>query len=222
MVEQFQIKIAKRTGLGTAAARKLRATGSVPGMVYGEKGENIPVTVDPDLLNQALQGGHRLVALELEGKKRNAVIREIQYDHLGKDILHVDFERVAAGHKITLTVPLELHGTAPGVKLGGVLDFSHRELHIRCLPSKVPELILVEIGEMNITDVVRVGELQAHEGVEVLDEPDTPVVSIHPPRAAEEVEEEAAEEAEGAAPAEPEVVGRKAEEEGEDADKQSS
>jgi len=209
MVEQVLMKASKRTAVGTKAVRKLRNEGVIPGVVYGEGKEPLNIQVDPKELDAFLHGGHRLISLEVDGKRITAVVKEVQYDHLGKKILHADFERVSAGHEISVTVPLELHGTPRGIKEGGRLDFTHREVHVRCVPGKLPESIRVEVAHLGLSEGVYVRDIEVPDGVEILDEPDTCVAIVQPPKGAVEEEEEAAEEA----PAEPEVVGKKTEDE---------
>src|SRR5262249_18835617 len=137
-------------------------------------------------------------------------IREVQWDHLGKEILHIDFNRVAADERIHVSVPLEVRGTAPGVTEGGLLDQPIHVLRIECLAIAIPDSIRVNVGELQLDAAIHVRNLKVPEGVKVLEDPDAIVVHVKPPQ----VEAEAPVVAEGQA--EPEVIGRpKAEEEGE-------
>ncbi|HZU37752.1 MAG TPA: 50S ribosomal protein L25, partial [Gemmataceae bacterium] len=129
---------------------------------------------------------------------------------LGHDILHVDFARVAADERVTVTVPIEIRGTAPGVSQGGVLDQPIRSLHIECLVTDMPDSIRVNVGELQLGGMIHVRDLQLPPNVRVIDEPETVVVHVTVKKAEEEPIAAAAATAEGA---EPEIIGRKAAEE---------
>ena len=146
------------------------------------------------------------------GKVEKALIRDLQWDPLGHDILHVDFARVAADERITVDVRLELKGTAPGVTAGGNLDQPLHNLEVECLAIAIPESIRVNVSELQIDSVLKVRDLVLPPGVTTKIDPDTVVVIVHPPI----VEEEAAPAAAEAEQAEPEVIGRKVAEEAEE------
>ena len=211
MVEQVLIRATARTALGSKAVRKLRKEGVIPGVVYGEGKKPEAIQINPKELDILLQSGHRIISLEIEGKRATTIVKEVQYDHLGKAILHADFERISAGHEITVLVPLELHGTPHGIKEGGRVDFTQREVHVKTVPSKLPENIRVEIAHLGLSEGVYVRDIEAPDGVEILDEPDTCIAMVHPPKGPAE-EEELAEEV----PTEPEVVGKETEAEQEE------
>jgi large subunit ribosomal protein L25 len=208
MDKNVVLKVDRRSARGSKASRSLRSKGLIPGVFYGEGGENVPIQLDPGVLTKLVQQGQRVVSLEVDGKGETALIKDVQYDAIGKDIVHADFIRVLAGHTVSVAVPLELHGSAPGEKAGGVIEFGRRSVHIRCLPTAIPDRILVEIGQLELGQVLYVKDLKVPEGVVVEDNPEAPLVSIHLPKAA--VVEEAAP---AEAAVEPEVIGRKAEEE---------
>jgi large subunit ribosomal protein L25 len=210
MAESVVLATQKREGRGTRAAQKLRARGQVPGVVYGHKKETVSVAVSGEEMINAIQHKARVLDLSTDGELQKVLIRELQWDHLGKELLHVDFERIAADERIQVSVPLEIRGTSPGVTGGGLLEQPLHTLHIDCLAIALPESIRVNIGELQIDAAIHVRDLVLPPDVKALDDPDAIVVQVKAPQA----EAEAAPAGEGTA--EPEVIGRKAaEEEGE-------
>lgn len=205
MAETVVLQTEKREGRGTRQADKLRKSGRIPAVVYGHKEQTLSVSVDHDLLLSAVRHGARVVDVQVEDKLEKAQIMELQWDYLGKDVLHVDFKRVSADERIELTVPVELRGISPGVTAGGLLDQPLHTLRIECPVLAVPETIRVSILELQIDGVIHVRDLKVPEGVKVLDDPDAVVVHVKPPKVeAAAPAEEAAE-----ASAEPEVITRK-------------
>src|SRR6516225_4402709 len=122
MAESVQLVAEPRTTRGTREARRLRKKGFVPGVIYGHKKGTVSLAVPGDALEKAIRHGARVVDLKSDGNVQKALIRDLQWDHLGKELLHIDFERVAADERIVVPVPLEVRGTAPGIAGGGVLD----------------------------------------------------------------------------------------------------
>src|SRR6516225_1158724 len=114
MAESVVLATKKREGRGSQLAKRLRIQGMVPAVIYGHKEETISISLVRDDLQKAIRRGARVVDLQGHGPLEKALIREIQWDHLGHDILHIDFERVAADERITVPVPLEIRGTAAG------------------------------------------------------------------------------------------------------------
>lgn len=212
MAESIELPIEKRDGRGTRTARKARTQGRVPGVVYGHKEETVSVSVSADALMSAVRHGARVVDLRYDGDLQKAQIAELQWDHLGMELLHVDFRRVAADERIHVTVLIEVKGIAPGVTAGGILDQPIHTLSVECAADSVPESIRVNINELQLGGAIHVRELHLPPGVTALADPDAIVVHITAPQVAPE-----AAAAPGAEQAEPEVIGRKAaEEEGEE------
>ncbi len=214
MADSVTLAAEKREGRGTRAAERLRKQGRVPAVVYGHKEATVSLSVGRDDLLSALRHGARVVDLKTDGSAETALIREVQWDHLGKEVLHVDFARVSKDERIQIEVRIELRGTAPGVTAGGVLDQPLHAVEVECLAVSIPESIRVNVGELQMDGAIHVRELHLPEGVVALTDPDAVVVHV----TAKQVEPEAAAAAAPAAgTAEPEVIGRKAgEEEGEE------
>jgi large subunit ribosomal protein L25 len=210
MADSVVLVAEKREGRGSRKAEKLRATGKIPGVIYGHKEATVSVSLPGEELFHAIMHKTRVLDLKVDGGTQKVLIREIQWDHLGKELLHVDFARVSADERIHVTVPIELRGTAPGVTAGGILEQPLHALHIECPAIAVPEAIRVTVSELQIDGAIHVKDVTLPPEVKALDDPDAIVVQVKPPVA------EAAAAGEEGATAEPEVIGRKAaEEEGE-------
>ena len=159
------------------------------------------------MINHLNHGAH-LFNLALDGKNETVLVKEVQYDHLGADVLHVDFARVSLDEKVEVTVPLELKGEPKGEADGGVLQQILVELEVECLVTEIPDRIVHNVSEMALNDVLHIKELKLPAGVRVLQDEDLIVATVK--EIQEEVIAPAAVAEEGAA--EPEVIGRKPEE----------
>ena len=202
----------KRDGRGKNEARRLRASGRIPAVVYGvEKNKATEISVDPKILSRILHsesGANTLIGLQLDGSDTRVMVKEYQLDPIDHKLLHADFYQVAMDKTLTVTVPIVLKGEARGVKQqGGIVDFVNREIQIEVLPGDIPENITVDISELMLNQGIRVRDLHT-EGAkwQPISEPETMIVHV----VALRVEEEApAAEAAAAAPgaaAEPEVI----------------
>ena len=198
MAEIVLLQTENREGRGTRRSEKLRKLGKVPAVVYGHKEKTLSVSVGHDVLLSAVRHGARIVDVQLDGKVEKAQIMELQWDYLGKDVLHVDFKRVSADERITITVPVELKGIAPGIAAGGLLDQPLHTLRIECPVLSVPDTIRVNINELGIDSAIHVRDLKLPEGVKVLDEGDAIVVQVKTPAADAD--------ADGEGTAEPEII----------------
>src|SRR5438876_2011799 len=172
MAEAVVLVAEMREGRGKQAARRLRRTGKVPAVVYGHKEETLSVALSLEEVEKTIRRGVRVVDLKAGGKEEKALIRDVQWDHLGKELLHVDFTRVAADERIVVTVPIQLRGTAPGVTAGGVLDQPLHALSVECLAISIPESIRVNIGELQIDSAIHVRELVLPAGVKAMSDAD--------------------------------------------------
>lgn len=209
MAQSLVLNAVERPDYGTRVARKLRKSGLVPAVIYGHKEANVAVSIKSDEVAKAIRTGVRLVDLKLGEKSlEKALIRDVQWDYLGADILHVDFARVGADERIAIDVRVELRGIAPGVAHGGNLIQPLHSLHVECLVTNIPESIRVSINELDLNQSIHVKELKLPEGVTVMNEADAIVVQVVP----QQVEAEAP----IVDTSEPEVIGRtKAEEDAE-------
>ena len=211
-----------RDAAGKGAARTLRSKGQVPAVIYGHGRQPQSLSLnarDLDKLLGHIQAESTVIEVTVGGATSKTLIREIQRHPIKRQILHVDFQALVAGEKVTVSIPITLSGIPEGVRLGGgVLDQTLRELEIEVDPSSIPDHVEYEVTNMVIGDSVHVSDLKVPEGAKVLDDPETSVAVLAAPRAVIEETAAVAEPVEGEAGAvvEPEVIGRgKEEEEGE-------
>ncbi|HEY3307073.1 MAG TPA: 50S ribosomal protein L25 [Desulfuromonadaceae bacterium] len=182
-MQQKQMNIELRSKTGKGISRQLRMAEMVPGVVYGKGMDPISVSIKSHDLQAALsgQGGqNNLITLVGGGSldQSMAIIADLQRDVLKGSFKHVDLHRVNMNEKLRVTVPIVLKGTAVGVKEGGLLDLAHHELHVECLPGNIPDHIEIDISDLKIAHSLHVGEIPLPDGVKVLDNPKTPVVSV--------------------------------------------
>ncbi|MFA6564500.1 MAG: 50S ribosomal protein L25 [Verrucomicrobiia bacterium] len=208
-MQQVALKANYRKTTRRGEVKKLRATGVVPGVVYGAHTKPVSVEVSGKELGKVLHSStseNVLVELDLAGgaaaDKRLAMVQDVQHDHLTGTVLHVDFHELKSDEKFTARVPVHAVGEPSGVKnSGGVLEFAMRYMHLRCLPKDLPEQISVDVTKLEIGQTIHVGEVALPAGVETIERKDLPVFIVVAPQ----VEEEVAAPAEGAA-TEPEVI----------------
>lgn len=200
-----QVSAEARTALGSRANKRLRDAGKLPGVIYGHKEAIIPVTLPKKEVAGHISHGQHLFDIAIEGKSEKVLIKEVQYDHLGIEVIHVDFARVSLDEKVTLTISIELKGE-PKADGEGVLQQILNEVEVECLVTDIPDVIRVNVAEMKLDDVIHVKELKLPPGVKVLADEDQIVVQL------KEIAEETTEAVEGDS-AEPEVIGKKKEDE---------
>jgi large subunit ribosomal protein L25 len=206
MAASIQIAAEPRPGLGSRANKRLRETGKVPGVVYGHKEAVVPVALPKKELVNHLNKGAHVFDLGMDGKTEKVLVKEVQYDHLGIEVIHVDFARVSADERVEVTVPLVLKGEPAGEADGGVLQQIVNELEIECLVTDIPSVIVHNVSEMKLDDVLHIKELKLPAGVKALQDEDLVVAQV------KTIEEEAVTPAAEEGAAEPEVIGRKPEE----------
>src|SRR5437763_15862808 len=200
MAQTAQITAKQRSELGSRANKRLRDAGFLPGVIYGHKEAVVPVTLPKkEVVNHIHHGAH-LFDLNLDGKSEKVLIKDVQYDHLGLEVLHVDFARVSLDEKVEVTVPLELKGDPKGEAEGGVLQQIISALEIECLVTDIPEIIRHNVSEMALDDVLHIKDLQLPPGVRCLQDEDLIVATV------KEVLEQVAAPVVEEGPAEPEVI----------------
>lgn len=205
------LEVEAREGVGKGVARKLRASGKIPAVLYGGGGPGIPLALDATRLQKVLHeselGLNTLLDLkvrdhaELDGK--TVMVRELQRHPVHGAFIHADLYEVDLSQKIDVEVPIHVSGKAVGVELGGILDQALREVEIKCLPRAIPDEIVVDVSALELGDSLHVSDLPLPEGVELVSDPELSVVSVvAPQKEEEEAPAEAAAEGEEAAPAE--------------------
>lgn len=201
------LEVVTRSATGTRESRRLRRQGLVPAILYGHGEKCVDLAAKREALEAVIRHGSRVV--DLTGAvKESALIRELQWDTFGVQPIHVDLLRVSKTERVKVKVPVDLRGDAPGHRAGGTVNHVLHEVEIECTPDQIPEKIHAHIGALEVGGVVKVHDLELPAGAVALTDGDEPVVTCT--IAGGKVEEAAA-----AAPAEPEVIGRKAAEEGE-------
>jgi large subunit ribosomal protein L25 len=211
---EVTLQAVKRGDKGKNEARRHRAAGRLPAVVYGpvsggDQQAPLPVTVEPKALSRILHsdaGANTLITLRVDGEaEARVLVKEYQLDPISHEILHADFYRVAMDKAIRVTVPIVLSGEAKGVKQqGGILDFVQRQVELECLPGEIPEHIEVNVAELMMDEAVRLRDVATGAKWTAVSDLDTMIVHVVPPRA-EETPAPAAEAA-PTATAEPEVI----------------
>jgi large subunit ribosomal protein L25 len=188
-----KLEVRSRAADGSRAARRLRRTGRVPGVIYGGGGDPVGFDVDERELRHALAAAGAVLDLSVDGAKATPVVlKEAQRDPVRGDTVHVDLLRVRLDQAIHAVVPLELEGAddAPGVKEGGILEQIVRELNVEALPTAIPESIVYSVGEMQIGETISLEQIEMPDGVTLLDElEDGVVATLSPPRLQAEADE---------------------------------
>jgi large subunit ribosomal protein L25 len=199
-----------RTDAGTGVARKLRQSGQLPAVIYGHGRDPQPlvlVTRDFEKLLDKISYGSTVIELDIAGTPAVTLIREVQRHPFKKMILHVDFQELVAGEKVTVSVPLVFVGVPDGVRnSGGVLDQVMHEISIHVDPALIPNHVDVDVTALLIGHSFHVRELTLPEGVEVLDEPGTTICVVSAPKAATEETTAVAAEPGAEAAGEPELI----------------
>src|ERR1700751_2327655 len=148
-----QITAKQLSQVGSRANQRLGDSGFFPGVIYGHKEAVLPVTLPKKEVENHLNHGAHLFDLAIDGKSEKVLVKEVQYDHLGSEVLHVDFARVSLDEKVEVTVPIELKGEPKGEADGGVLQQIMAEIEIECLVTEIPDIIRHNVSEMALNDV---------------------------------------------------------------------
>ncbi len=204
------LEVVARTDLGSSNSRRLRRAGMVPAILYGHGGECVPLAARRDAVEAMIRHGSRLV--DLTGAVReSAVVRELQWDAMGSDPLHLDLLRVNKSERVKVRVPVDLKGECPGQRAGGTVNLVLHEIEVECTADAIPERVHAPVGGLEVGHVLKVRDLEMAPGVQpVLDAEETVVTCFVGGRKTAAAAEETT--------AEPEIIGRKAGEDGEAAE----
>jgi large subunit ribosomal protein L25 len=215
MAKELLLKAEIRERKGSKAAQKVLKSGRIPAVIYGHKEEPVSVSLDTHDFVEGLHHGHRLIDVQIGKKKQTIIVKALQYDHLGKKVVHADLMRVSETETVKISVPIELKGTAQGVSEGGIVEEHADHIEIECKVTDIPERIIVSVKSIDVGDVIHASDVTLPEGVKLVSSPETILVSCHLVAAAKTTEEVEAE-----IPATPEVIGEvKEAEEGESEEK---
>jgi large subunit ribosomal protein L25 len=208
MAEISTFNAKTRSRVGSRTCRKLRQEGHIPGNVYGHTEKPVAISVAGDTLTRAVHSGHKIVDVNLDGKVEKTILREVQWNTFGTEILHFDLMRIDADQRVSVTVPVTLKGISPGVTSGGILEQPVHEIEMEVLALEIPDAIVIRISDMQLGDSRHLSDLELPPSAKVDMMPETLIVQVTEPMA---VPEEA--EPGEAGPAEPEVIGRAEEKE---------
>jgi large subunit ribosomal protein L25 len=202
MKKELILKAEVREQTGSKYAGKLRKSGRIPAVVYGHKQKPVAISLDAHSFIEGLHHGRRLMDVQIGKDTQKILVKDLQYDHLGKDVIHVDMMRVDVTERVKVTVPIELKGTAKGTHEGGIVEEHMDHLEIECKATDIPETIVVSVKGLGVGDVLHARDISLPEGVKLVSSPEALLISCHVVTAAkttEEVEEQA--------PVAPEVIG---------------
>ncbi len=209
----LQAEVREQTGSKTV--RKVREQGRIPAIMYGHKKEPAAISLDAHNFTEGLHHGHRLMDVQIGKKKEKTIVKEIQYDHLGKNIIHVDLMRVNVTEIVKVMVPIELKGTAAGTHESGIIEEHVDRLEIECKVIDIPEMIVVSVKDVHVGDALHAGDIELPDGITLSSSPEMLLVTCHLVAAAkttEQLEEET--------PVAPEVIGEPKEPEAEEPSKE--
>jgi large subunit ribosomal protein L25 len=215
MEKTLAFKVQVRDKTGSKPAGRVRSEARIPAIVYGHKEEPVAVSLDSHDFTEAVHHGHRLLDIQIKSKKQKVIIKDLQYDHLGKEIIHADLMRVSATERVKVEVPIELKGTAKGTHEGGIVEEHLDHLEIECRATEIPDRIIIRITDLGVADSIHAGDIELPDGVKLVTDSDVLVAVCHIVAAAK-----TAEEAEEEVPAAPEVIGE-AEEEKEETEEEN-
>jgi len=202
MGKTLVLKAEVRDSTGSKHAAKVRAAGRIPAIVYGHKQEPAAISLDAHNFVEGLHHGHRLIDVQVGRKKETTLIKDVQYDYLGRDIIHVDLMRVDVTETVKVGVPIELKGTAQGTHEGGIIEEHVDRLEVECMVTDIPERIVVFVKDVSVGDALHASDVELPDGVKLASSPETLIVTCHLVAAAK-----TAEQAEEEAPIAPEVIG---------------
>lgn len=193
MAETPILQAEVRTKVGSKEAVKLRKANRIPAIVYGHGKDPVAISLDMHDFVEGLHHGHRFFEVQFGKKKESLLVKDLQYDHLGKYVIHADLVRVSLTEAVKVMVPLELKGTARGAEEGGMIDSHLNEIEVECKVDSIPEKLIVSIKEIDVGDSIHAGEIGLPAGVTLVTDPDALVLTCHLVAAAkttEELEEE--------------------------------
>jgi large subunit ribosomal protein L25 len=205
MDKSLALQAELRARIGTKAASAVRKQGRIPCVVYGHKKDPVAITVNAHDFLEGVHHGHRLMDITIDGATEKMLIKELQFDHLGRNVVHVDLMRVDVTEMIEVSVAVELKGVAKGVADGGVIESNTDHLDIECLAINIPDKITVSIKDLGVGESIKAGDVKLPDGVKLVSLPDTAVVTCRVLAEAKTTEQVEAE-----APAAPEVITEKA------------
>jgi large subunit ribosomal protein L25 len=169
---------AKNKGTGTRVARKLRASGRIPAIVYGHKQAPAPISIARDAIWDMIKKSTHLAELNVGGTTETVLVKDVQWDYLGKEIIHVDFSRVDLSESVTSEVRLDLKGDAPGLAEGGILELVHHTLTVTSRADAIPDSIKVDVANLHLNQSIHAKDIALPEGVTLKGDPEALIVHV--------------------------------------------
>jgi large subunit ribosomal protein L25 len=200
IVGEISISVELRESRGKGPARRMRAAGRVPGVVYGQGKDAVAISLDPAQLERSIKDSHAGIntLFDLEGEKsvagRTVIVKELQREPVFGTIEHADFLELDLTARISVSVPVHVEGTPQGVVMGGILEHTLREIEFSCLPDAIPDEVIANVEPLELGQSLHVSDLILPEGVELLTDSTLSVASVALPREVEEEEPEVTEE----------------------------
>ena len=188
-----ELEVFNRESLGKQANKKYRKDGFIPAVIYGKNKDNLNILVDPIKLKKLLKneaGENTIIEMKLDKSdlKKNVLLKDAHLDTLTSDPLHLDFYEITEGMDVKVSAPLLFTGKPEGVKNGGVIQTLSNEIKIECLPTNIPNIIEIDISDLNIGDTLRVKDIKPMNGIEILSNPESTIISVLAPRLVVETE----------------------------------
>jgi large subunit ribosomal protein L25 len=205
MIEMLSLQAEPREQIGSKAAAAVRRKGRIPAIVYGHKQEPVAISLNAHDFVEGLRHGHRLLDVTIAGNAEKMIIKDLQYDHLGRTIIHADLIRVDVTERIKVEVALELKGIPKGTQEGGVLESHMDHLDVECLAVDIPESIIVPVKDLDVGQSIYARDVKLPEGVKLMSLPDIMVVTCRVLAEAKTTEQIVAE-----TPVAPEVIRERA------------
>lgn len=183
MAEAVKIEVeardpAKNKGTGTRVSKRLRKSGKIPAIIYGHKQPPAPIAIARDSVWDMIKHSTHLAELTFGGASETVLVRDIQWDHLGKEIIHLDFGRVSADESIETEVRVDLRGQAPGIAEGGVLELLVHNLRVTCRANAIPDAIRVDVSNLHVDQEIHVKDLTLPAGVTLHADPELLLVHV--------------------------------------------
>jgi len=202
MEKHLRLKVDTREQVGSKAAAKVRQQGRIPAVLYGHKQEPVAISLDAHDFVEGLHHGHRLMDLQIGKKLQKAIVKDLQYDYLGKEVIHADLVRVDVSETVRVTIPIELRGTARGAEHGGIVEEHADHVEVECKVTDIPESFVVPLKQIEVGDVLHARDIELPEGVKLVSDPEMLMITcslVAAAKTTEQLEEEV--------PSAPEVIG---------------
>ena len=186
--EAVSLKADIREKSGSNQSNRIRKEGKLPAVIYGHKQDPMSISVNAREFVAGLHHGHRLFSLELAGKKETVLLKDVQYDYLGKDVIHADLIRVDLSERVTVQVQLDFRGVAKGTTMGGIIEEAMTSLEIESGVTAIPEMIAVNIRELGLNESIHARDVVLPDGCILVSDPSALVVICHESKIAEAAE----------------------------------